>query len=39
LARRASSVGQAGVKRASFQVLDEFYWPGIKSDLAKYCRR
>lgn len=38
LAHDASLAGHLGVKKRYHRVLRNFFWPGLKSDVVKYCR-
>uniref|UniRef100_A0A669F703 Gypsy retrotransposon integrase-like protein 1 n=1 Tax=Oreochromis niloticus TaxID=8128 RepID=A0A669F703_ORENI len=38
LAHDASLAGHLGVKKTYHRVLRNFFWPGLKSDVVKYCR-
>lgn len=30
--------GHLGISRTTFKVLAEFYWPGVQSDVRRFCR-
>ena len=38
LAHDSSLAGHLGVKKTYHRVLRNFFWPGLKSDVVKYCR-
>ena len=38
LAHDSSSAGHLGVKKTYHRVLRNFFWPGLKTDIVKYCR-
>ncbi|CAJ1076939.1 uncharacterized protein LOC118558122 [Xyrichtys novacula] len=38
LAHDSSLAGHLGVKKTYHRVLRNFFWPGLKTDVAKYCR-
>ena len=38
LAHDSSLAGHLGVKKTYHRVLRNFFWPGLKTDVVKYCR-
>lgn len=38
LAHDSSLAGHLGVKKTYHRVLRNFFWPGLKTDVSKYCR-
>ena len=38
LAHDSSLAGHLGVKKTYHRVLHNFFWPGLKTDIVKYCR-
>ena len=38
LAHDSSLAGHLGVKKTYHRVLRNFFWPGLKTDIVKYCR-
>ncbi len=30
--------GHLGITKTYYRILRNFFWPGIKSDVARYCR-
>uniref|UniRef100_A0A8C5DT92 Gypsy retrotransposon integrase-like protein 1 n=1 Tax=Gouania willdenowi TaxID=441366 RepID=A0A8C5DT92_GOUWI len=38
IAHDSCLAGHLGIKKTYFRVLRHFFWPGLKSDVAKYCR-
>ncbi|XP_033739239.1 uncharacterized protein LOC117326590 [Pecten maximus] len=38
LAHDSMMAGHLGAKRTSDRIIAEFYWPGMQSDVTRYCR-
>lgn len=38
LVHDSSLAGHLGVKKTYYRVLRNFFWPGLKTDVVKYCR-
>ena len=38
LAHETPLAGHLGINKTYHKILTHFYWPKIKSDVAKYCR-
>lgn len=38
LAHDTILAGHLGVRKMTDKILSEFYWPGVKSDIVRYCR-
>ena len=38
LAHEVAMAGHLGITKTKDQVLQRYYWPGVFSDIAKYCR-
>jgi len=38
VAHESSMAGHLGVKKTSDRVTREFYWPGVNSEVARFCR-
>ena len=38
LAHEAPMLGHLGINKTYHQILNYFYWPGLKADVSNYCR-